>query len=88
MSTPANVIHVPRPSRSSFNPNRPLTGNLLLQEQIKHFHRLEKELPEEQQTGIPFESITTEGEASAYVRKLTAVLHPQGARKEKVRKAT
>ena len=88
MSTPDNVIHVPRASQSSYNPDRPLSKNLLLQEQVKHFSRLEKELAPEQQTGIPFESITTEGEASAYIRKLTAVLHPAGARKEKVRKAT
>lgn len=87
MSTPANVIRVPKPS-GTFDPNRPLEKNLLLQAQLKHFYRLEKELAPEQQTGIPFESITTEGKASEYIQKLTAVLHPRGARKEKVRKAT
>jgi hypothetical protein len=88
MSTPDNVIHVPRPPKSSFNPYRPLKGNQLLQEQIRHFHKREEELAPEQQTGIDIASIATEGEASEYIRKLTAVLHPQGARKEKVRKAT
>ncbi|MGA3025197.1 MAG: hypothetical protein ABSF98_10530 [Bryobacteraceae bacterium] len=88
MSTPANVIHVPRPSRGSFNPNRPLKGNQLLQEQVRHFRKRERELAPEQQTGIDIESIATEGEASEYIRKMTAILHPAGARKEKVRKAT
>jgi hypothetical protein len=87
MSTPDNVIHVPKPSAKAFNPNRPLKGNLLLQTQVKHFHELEKGLAGEQQTGINVESIATEGEASEYVRRLTAILHPQGARKGKVRKA-
>jgi hypothetical protein len=88
MSTPDNVVHVPRPPKSAFNPNRPLKGNQLLQAQLKHFRKREQELAPEQQTGIDIASIATEGEASEYIRKLTAILHPQGARKEKVRKAT
>jgi hypothetical protein len=69
------VIRVPRPARSSYQPHRPLGKNALLQNQVKHFHELEKRLPPEQQTGIPLESIETEGHAAEYIRRMTEKLH-------------
>ncbi len=77
MATPSNVILVPKPSRSSYNPHRPLEKNTLLKHQVRHFRRLEEKMPPEQQTGIPFNTIKTEGQAADYVRKMTAILHPQ-----------
>ena len=87
MASPDNVISMPKPARESYNPNRPLERNALLQAQVKHFHHVEQRLPPEQQTGIDVNLIRTEGEASAYIRRITAMLHPQGAAGEKVRKA-
>jgi hypothetical protein len=69
------VIHVPKPARSSYQPHRPLSKNTLLQSQIKHFRELEKDLPPEHQTGIPFDSIDTEGRAAEYIRRMTERLH-------------
>ncbi len=77
MASPSNVIRIPKPSRSSFNPDRLVAGNTLLLNQLKHAHIRELELPPEQRTGIDFESIKTEGQAAAYMRKLMTILHPQ-----------
>jgi hypothetical protein len=65
------VIRVPKPARSSYQPHRPLSKNTLLQNQVKHFRELEKDLPPEHQTGIPLESIETEGQAAEYIRRMT-----------------
>jgi hypothetical protein len=80
MATPSNVIRVPKPARSSYNPNRPLVKNTLLQNQVNHFLELEKKLPPEKQTGTDPASILTEAHASEYVQKMTAIFHPQVAK--------
>ena len=80
MATPSNVIHVPKPANSSYNPDRPLAKNTLLLNQVQHFREIEKRLPQEKQSGMDFESIKTERHAAEYIRKLTAVLHPHGAK--------
>jgi hypothetical protein len=77
MATPANVIRVPKPRASSFNKNRPLVKDGLLEHQVKHFLEVEKKLPAEQQTGTDPAKILTEGQAAEYIRKITATLHPQ-----------
>jgi len=68
------VIRVPKPARSSYQPHRSLSKNSLLQSQVKHFRELEKDFPAEQQTGIPIDSITTEGQAAEYIRRMTVRL--------------
>jgi hypothetical protein len=80
MAMPSNVIHVPRPPSSSYNPNRPLAKNTLILSQVKHFHKIEQELPPDKQTGIDLESITTEGKAAEYIRALTLALQPSVAK--------
>jgi hypothetical protein len=72
------VIRVPRAARSSFNPNRPLSKNALLQTQVLHFRHVEGTLPPEEQTGIDVASITTEGQAAGYIRRITLKLHTPG----------
>ncbi len=74
---PSNKIVVPRADAGSFNPHRPLAKNLLLLHQVEHFQAMEKKLPPEQQTGVDPKTIKTEGDASEYIRKMTARLHPQ-----------
>jgi hypothetical protein len=88
VSPSSNLIQVPKPSPKGYNSNRLLAGNTLLQHQLVHFHAAEHHLPVDQQTGIDIQLLKTEGEASAYIRKVTAILHPQGKPKQKVRKAT
>jgi hypothetical protein len=79
MATPSNIIRVPKPSRSSYNPNRPLSKNTLLLNQVKHFQEIESRLPPEQRTGVDPQSIQTEAQASDYVHKMTLILHPRAA---------
>ena len=87
MSTPARVISVPKPSRTAYNPNRPLSKNTLIQAQVKHFEEAEKHLPPELQTGTDVRTIQTEGEASAYIRRVTRAIHENAGRTAKVRRA-
>jgi hypothetical protein len=77
MATPSNAILVPKPSKTSYNPNRLLEKNTLLLNQLKHFREAEKKLPAEKQTGIEISSLKTEAQAADYLRKVTAILHPQ-----------
>lgn len=87
MATPANIIPVPKPSRNAYNPNRLLRGNALVLAQVRHFEEAEKNLPPELQTGIDIGSITTEGQAGAYIRKVTEAIHKIGGT-GKVQRAT
>ena len=76
----APIIRVPKPSKDSYNPNRPLTKNTLLANQVKHFIEVEKKLPREKQTGMDHSKIETEAHASEYVERMTAILHPSGSK--------
>jgi hypothetical protein len=88
MATPANIVPVPKPSRNGYNPDRPLSRNTLVQAQVKHFEEADKQLPPELQTGVDINSIKTEGEAAAYIRKVTEAIHKGGGRSGKVQGAT
>ncbi|HTQ54820.1 MAG TPA: hypothetical protein VMI94_10190 [Bryobacteraceae bacterium] len=69
------VVRVPKTRRSSFDPNRPLTKNVLLQTQVKHFRHVEEKLPLAEQTGIDIARLATEGQAADYIRRVTQKLH-------------
>ena len=78
-------IRVPIPPASAFNKDRP--AGCLLQAQLRHFHHAESaRLPKEKRDGRRPEEIRTEGEAAAYIAKITKLLHPQ--RRSKPRPAT
>lgn len=83
MAEPEKVIRVPKPSGSGFDPDRPLLKNTLLKHQIDHFRKVESELPPEEQSGIDFDSIKTEGKAADYCRRMTAILHARASRTER-----
>jgi hypothetical protein len=88
MATTGNIIPVPKPSRSAYRPDRPLSRNALVQAQVKHFAEAEINLPVELQTGVEIASITTEGEASVYIRRVTEAIHKGGGSAGKVQSAT
>lgn len=70
----SNVIRVPKPEPGSFNKHRAVSK--LLRAQMDHLlEALKKKLDAE------LRSIKTEGEASAYIKKITAILHPQGTKR-------
>lgn len=76
----SNVIRVPKPSGTAFNPHRPLEKNLLIHAQVKHFKEAEAQLPEHLQTGIDIATIKTEGQASHYIGRVTRAIHGSGGR--------
>ena len=87
MARPTNSVRVPKPDGKAYNPERPLEKNALIQAQVEHFYEADKNLPLEFQTGVEIADIRTEGEASAYIRKVTKAIHRSGG-VEKVLKAT
>lgn len=75
MATTSNVVNVPKPNAKSFNRHRLLEKNALIKNQVLHFREIEKTLPPEQQSGMKFDDIKTEGQAAEYIAKLTKFLH-------------
>ena len=80
MAKRTTSIRVPKPAARSFNPERPLVKNSLLLNQVKNFLEVERTLPPEKRTGTDPNSITTEGRAAEYIRKMTDILHPKTAK--------
>jgi hypothetical protein len=72
------VIKVPKPSQSAFDKNRPVSA--LLRNQILHLQEVERKFPPSRHSGIYINEIKTEGEAADYIRRVTAQLHPEGAK--------
>ena len=76
MNTKINVIRVPKPQAGSFNKDRPVSS--LLQAQMRHLAEvLKKDIEDE------LVAVKTEGQASEFVRKFTALLHPQASSEQK-----
>lgn len=74
MAKSTNVIRIPKTPASAFNMERPVSD--LLWTQVEHLAAVvRREIDEERR------AIRTEGQASAFIKKYTAFLHPQGARK-------
>ena len=71
------MIRVPKPSNSSYNPNRPLEKNQLLLAHVKHMHEAEKFLPRAQRTGTDISTIKTEGQAAEYIKRVTSRIQIQ-----------
>jgi hypothetical protein len=78
---PSQVISVSKTDPGAYNPKRP-AGKLLLSQTrhlrealIQHLHELTKIL------AVDLGSLKTEGDVSAYTQKVTAILHPQGAKR-------
>lgn len=76
----ANVVKIPKPARTAYNPDRPLEKNQLIHAQVKHFQEADLGLPPELQTGVDIASILTEGQASEYIRRVTRAIHESGGR--------
>ena len=75
------VIDVPgiEPGENAYNHHRPISS--LVMHQLRHLHAAEQSLPEKDRTRINITKIHTELEASKYIQKVTAKLHPQGRKK-------
>ena len=67
------IIQVPKPPRSAWDPNRPVST--LLQSQVEHLFEAERKLPHKYKTQIYISAIKTEGEAADYIQKVTEAIH-------------
>lgn len=67
------LIHVPKPPKSAFDPNRPVSS--LLVAQMEYLHEAEKRLPSRYHSQIYINAIKTEGEASKYLHDVTEAIH-------------
>jgi hypothetical protein len=75
MAKSTNVIRIPKAPKDAYNKHRPVSE--LLWTQVEHLAAVvKKDIDDERR------AIRTEGEASAFVKKYTAILHPQGASKK------
>jgi hypothetical protein len=66
------LIHVPRPPKSAYNPNR--KASALLRNQVEHMHLAERRLPERYRTKIYVNAIRTEGEVAEYIGLVTVAI--------------
>ncbi len=67
------IINVPKPPKSAFNKNRPLST--LLAWQLEHVQEAEFRLPVGHTTDVYVNAIKTEGEAADYIRRVTEKVH-------------
>jgi hypothetical protein len=67
------TIHVPRPSKKAFKPDRPVSSLLLTQ--IQHLKAAERNLPPRYHSDKYINAIKTEREAAAYIRHVTEAIH-------------
>jgi hypothetical protein len=67
------VVDLPRTEAAAYNPDRPISG--LLESQIRRLHEPERRLPRRHHTGVDVGMIKTEGEAAAYIGRVTAAIH-------------
>jgi hypothetical protein len=86
MAKSENVIRIPKPPAEAYNKHRPVSD--LLWTQVEHLAAVvKKDIDDEcraMKKDIDKErrAIRTEGQASAFIKKYTAILHPQGASKK------
>jgi hypothetical protein len=75
MAKQANVIRIPKPPASAFNKHRPVSE--LIWSQVEHLAAVvKKDIDDERR------AISTEAQASVFIKKMTVILHPQGAAKK------
>lgn len=73
------VMKVPKTPKGAYDHGRFISS--LIEHQIKHFNEVEKSLLKSGQKLTDISKIKTELQASKYLKKMTALLHPQGADK-------
>jgi hypothetical protein len=74
MAKQENVVRIPKPPASAFNQHRPVSE--LIWSQVEHLAAVVKKDIDDQRRAI-----STEAQASVFIRKMTAILHPQDASK-------
>jgi len=73
------VMKVPKTPKGAYDHGRFISS--LIEHQIKHFNEVEKSVLKPGQKLTDISNIKTELQASKYLKKMTALLHPQGSDK-------
>src|ERR1700751_1961419 len=79
------LIHVPKPPKSAYDPDRPISS--LLNSQIEHLREAEGKLPLRDRSKVYIKAIRNEGEAAKYIRDFTEAIHAANADAERARRA-
>jgi ArsR family metal-binding transcriptional regulator len=79
------IIHVPRPPRSAWNPNRKVSS--LLKMQVEQLHHAARRLPLQYRSEAYINAIKTEGEAAKYIREMTQAIRDAHDAAENARRA-
>jgi|SRR4051794_21228658 hypothetical protein len=79
------LIRVPKPPKSAYDPDRPMSS--LLKSQIEHLREAEGKLPLRYRSEWYIKAIRTEGEAARYIRDVTEAIHDAHADAERARRA-
>ena len=77
------LITVPKPPKSAYNPDRPVTS--LLKSHVEHMREAESKLPLKYRSDFYAKAVRTEGEAAEYIRDVTESIHEAHAEAEKRR---
>lgn len=67
------LIHVPKPPKSAYDPDRPISS--LLKSQVDHLREAESKLPLKYRSDVYAKAVRTEGEAARYIRDVTEAIH-------------
>ena len=74
MANNENVIQIPTVPKGAFNKHRPVSE--LVWSQVEHLAAVVKKDIDDQRRAI-----STEAQASTFIKRMTALLHPDGAKK-------
>jgi hypothetical protein len=79
------LIHVPKPPKNAYNPDRPMGS--LLKSQIDHLREAESKLPLRYRSEVYVKAVRTEGEAAKYIREVTEAIHEAHEEAQRRRRA-
>jgi len=79
------LIHVPKPPKNAYDPNRPMGS--LLKSQIDHLREAESKLPLRYRSEVYVKAVRTEGEAAQYIREVTEAIHEAHEEAQRRRRA-
>ena len=79
------LIHVPKPPKNGYDPDRPMGS--LLKSQIDHLKEAESKLPLRYRSEVYVKAVRTEGEAAEYIREVTEAIHEAHEEAQRRRRA-
>ena len=79
------LIHVPKPPKHAYDPDRPMGS--LLKSQVEHLREAESKLPLRYRSEVYIKAVRTEGEAAQYIREVTEAIHEAHEEAQRRRRA-